>query len=84
MSEENWIPTITVPHKCSQTEESDWVPELDEIFNNMDDIKNILGRMEQKLDSKKCGKIPQKKNIVYYKGNNEKVSIHRKNSGSND
>eukprot|EP01050_Picozoa_sp_SAG11_P061292 SAG11_NODE_40696_length_199_cov_163.080000_2_plen_35_part_01 len=30
-----------------------WVPELDEIFNNMDDIKNILGRIEQKLDSKK-------------------------------
>ena len=42
MSEENWIPTITVPHKCNQTEESDWVPELDEIFNNMDDIKNML------------------------------------------
>jgi len=84
MSEEKWIPTITVPHKCSQTEESDWIPELDEIFNNMDDIKNMLARIEQKLDSKKCGKIPQKKNIVYYKGNNEKVSIHRKNSGSND
>ena len=84
MSEENWIPTITVPHKCSQTEESDWIPELDEIFNNMDDIKNMLARIEQKLDSKKCGKIPKKKNIVYYKGNNEKVSVHRKNSGSND
>jgi hypothetical protein len=64
--------------------EENWVPELDEIFNNMDDIKNMLARIEQKLDSKKCGKIPQKKNIVYYKGNNEKVSIHRKNSGSND
>eukprot|EP01050_Picozoa_sp_SAG11_P063436 SAG11_NODE_43219_length_169_cov_11.014286_1_plen_37_part_10 len=35
--------------------EENWVPELDEIFNNMDDIKNILGRIEQKLDSKKCG-----------------------------
>eukprot|EP01050_Picozoa_sp_SAG11_P038692 SAG11_NODE_15914_length_562_cov_2950.136069_1_plen_56_part_10 len=54
--------------------EENWVPELDEIFNNMDDIKNMLARIEQKLDSKKCGKIPKKKNIVYYKGNNEKVS----------
>eukprot|EP01052_Picozoa_sp_SAG31_P041282 SAG31_NODE_6216_length_2117_cov_1.048563_3_plen_67_part_00 len=64
--------------------EENWVPELDEIFNNMDDIKNMLARIEQKLDSKKCGKITKKKNIVDYKGNNEKVSIHRKNSGSND
>eukprot|EP01050_Picozoa_sp_SAG11_P063231 SAG11_NODE_42969_length_172_cov_62.671233_1_plen_38_part_10 len=36
--------------------EENWVPELDEIFNNMDDIKNMLARIEQKLDSKKCGK----------------------------
>eukprot|EP01050_Picozoa_sp_SAG11_P064188 SAG11_NODE_44093_length_158_cov_521.847458_1_plen_43_part_01 len=41
--------------------EENWVPELDEIFNNMDDIKNMLARIEQKLDSKKCGKIPKKK-----------------------
>eukprot|EP01050_Picozoa_sp_SAG11_P060349 SAG11_NODE_39621_length_226_cov_418.748031_1_plen_44_part_10 len=42
--------------------EENWVPELDEIlFKNIDDIKNILGRIEQKLDSKKCGKIPKKK-----------------------
>eukprot|EP01050_Picozoa_sp_SAG11_P069897 SAG11_NODE_51219_length_110_cov_1977.181818_1_plen_26_part_01 len=24
--------------------EENWVPELDEIFNNMDDIKNMLAR----------------------------------------
>ena len=63
--------------------EEKWVPELDEIFNNIDDIKNILQRIEQKIDQKSAEKS-QKKNIVYYKGNNEKVSIHRKNSESND
>eukprot|EP01050_Picozoa_sp_SAG11_P060361 SAG11_NODE_39632_length_226_cov_43.574803_1_plen_65_part_10 len=44
--------------------EENWVPELDEIFNNMDDIKNMVARIEQKLDSKSAEKF-QKKKILY-------------------
>ena len=61
--------------------EENWFPELNEIFNNLDDIKNALQRIGQKLDQKKSTENTGK---CILQRKQRKKSIHYKNPESND